>query len=341
MRTDSGQPVRPGRRDLLRILAVGGAAAATWKLGLLGRSGVGPVTRSRVLMGTVVNLTVVGDDRVAAESAVDATLGRMAGLEGLLSRYRDDSEVARLNATGRVDNASSALLEVLRLAESVSRLGEGAFDITIQPVLDLYRGRPSGTGPLPAPESIERALALVGQRNLHIDGTSVTLDRTGARITLDGIGKGYVVDRGVDTLKEHGCPDVFVEAGGDLVAGGEKGGGIPWRVGIRGPRPGLALLAAFDARNKAVATSGDYMQPFTEDYAQHHILDPRTGTSAPEMASATVVAPDAATADALATLVMVLGPRRGRELLEEQADCEGHFVSKSLEVTRTSGFELV
>ena len=341
MRTDSGQPVRPGRRDLLRILAVGGAAAASWRLGLFGRRGGGPVTRSRVLMGTIVNLTVVGDDRVAAENAVDATLGRMAGLEALLSRYRDDSEVARLNATGRVDDASSALLEVLRLAERVSRLGDGAFDITIQPVLDLYRDRGSGRGPLPTAESIERAVALVGRRNVRIDGTTVTLERTGARITLDGIGKGYVVDRGVDTLKDHGFPDVFVEAGGDLVAGGQKVGDTPWRVGIRGPRPGLALLAAFDAQNKAVATSGDYMQPFTEDYAQHHILDPRTGSSAPETASATVVASDAATADALATLVMVLGPRRGRELLEAQADCEGYLVSKSLEVTRTSGFESV
>jgi len=341
MRTDSGQPVRPGRRDLLRILAVGGAAAATWKLGFHGRSGAGPVTRSRVLMGTVVNLTVVGDDRAAAENAVDATLGRMAGLEALLSRYRGDSEVARLNTTGRVDDASPALLEVLRLADSVSRLGDGAFDITIQPVLDLYRDRASGAGRLPSPESIERALALVSHRNVRIDGRTVTLDPSGARITLDGIGKGYVVDRGVDTLKEQGFPDVFVEAGGDLVAGGSKGGGTPWRVGIRGPRPGLALLAAFDAKNRAVATSGDYMQPFTEDYTQHHILDPRSGTSAPETASATVVAPDAATADALATLVMVLGPRRGRELLEERVDCEGYLVSKSLEVTRTSGFELV
>ena len=87
-----------------------------------------------------------------------------------------------------------------------------------------------------------------------------------------------------------------------------------------------------------MATSGDYMQPFSRDYAQHHILDPRTGYSAPELASATVVASDAATADALATLAMVLGPRRARELLEDLPDCEGYLVSKDLEVTRTSGF---
>jgi thiamine biosynthesis lipoprotein len=116
---------------------------------------------------------------------------------------------------------------------------------------------------------------------------------------------------------------------------------VPWRVGIRRPRPGVALQARFEASNRAVATSGDYMQPFTTDYAQHHILDPRTGYSAPELASSTVSAPNAVTADALATLTMVLGPRRGRDLIEALPDCEAYFVSKNLDVTRTSGFEVV
>jgi thiamine biosynthesis lipoprotein len=260
----------------------------------------------------------------------------MAELEGLLSRYRDDSEVSRLNAGRTIDRASDALLDVLRLADRISRMGDGAFDVTIQPVLDLRRGRHE-----PQREQIEQATAQVDFRAVHIDGKSVALGRPGMRVTLDGIGKGYVVDRAVEVLKSRGFPNVFVEAGGDLVASGDKGGGAPWRVGIRAPRNGVALLASFDARNSAVATSGDYMQPFTRDYAQHHIVDPRTGYSAPELSSATVIAPDAATADALATLVMVLGPRRGRELLEDMADCDGYLVTKGLEVTRTSGFEVL
>lgn len=124
------------------------------------------------------------------------------------------------------------------------------------------------------------------------------------------------------------------------MAGGHRLSGGPWRIGIRRPRPGLALQARFEARERAVATSGDYMQPFTADFAQHHILDPRTGRSAPELASATVLAPDAATADGLATLAMVLGPRRARALLEDLPGCEGYLVGKGLEVTRTSGFVL-
>lgn len=341
MKTESAFRRLPTRRDALRILAIGGAAGVAWRLGLLSRSSSGAVSRSRVLMGTGVHITVLGDDREAAEAAVDATLQRMAGLEDLLSRHRADSELSLLNRTGRLDRASEPLLDVLRLSEHVCRLGDGAFDVTVQPVLDLYRDRLRAVGALPAESDVERAVALVGHRELRIDGLSVTLGRPGMRVTLDGVGKGYVVDRGVDELRSRGFSDVFVEAGGDLLASGDKGPGTPWRIGIRAPRPGLSLQARFDASNRAVATSGDYMQPFTPDYTQHHILDPRTGYSAPDLASSTVIASDAATADALATLTMVLGPRKGRELLESFPDCEGYFVSKNLEVTRTSGFSVV
>jgi thiamine biosynthesis lipoprotein len=341
LNTDSPTRTFPTRRDVLRILAVGGAAGVAWKLGLFDRTRVPSVTRSRELMGTEVNLTVLGDDPDAAAGAADATLQRMSELEGLLSRYRPDSDVSQLNSTGRIEGASDALLDVLELAQSISCLGDGAFDITIQPVLDLYRSHLQERRGVPAGEALERARASVDHRGVRIEDGTVTLDRSGMSITLDGVGKGYIVDRGVAVLKERGFVNVFVEAGGDLVAAGDKGSGTPWRIGIRNPRPGLALQARFDVRNSSAATSGDYMQPFTPDYSQHHIVDPRTGYSPPELASSTVVGPDAATADALATLTLVLGPRKGRELLEDLPGCEGYFVSKDLDVTRTSGFTVV
>jgi thiamine biosynthesis lipoprotein len=292
-------------------------------------------------MGTGVHLTVLGDDRDSAEAAADATLGRMADLEALLSRHQPASELSRLNATGSLTDASDAILENLGMAQRFSGLGDGAFDVTIQPVLDLYREHSGRADELPPAAQIEQALDRVDHRSVRIEGRTVTLGRDGMRVTLDGIGKGYIVDRGVTVLKQRGFDNVFVEAGGDLVAGGTKRGATPWRIGIRHPRPGVALLARFNASNRAVATSGDYMQPFTADHAQHHILDPRTGRSAPELASSTVAAPNAATADALATLTMVLGPRKGGDLIEALPDCEAYFVTKNLEVVRTSGFDVV
>jgi len=341
MKKDSESRSFPSRRDVLRILAVGGVAGLGWKLGLFGGKSSDAVTRSRVLMGTLVHLTVVGDDRESAEAAAESTLERMARLESLLSGYRDDSELARLNATGRLEDASDALLDVVRRADEISRLGDGAFDITVLPVLRLYRDATRAASGLPAGEAIEQALERVDHRALRVEGRTVSFDRPGMAITIDGVGKGYVVDQGVAELRGRGFANVFVEAGGDLMASGEKGGGRAWRVGIRNPRAGSALQARFDTRNHAVATSGDYMQAFTPDYSLHHILDPRTGRSAPELASSTVIAPDAATADALATLTMVLGAARSRELLESLPGCEGYFVSKSLDVTRTTGFTLV
>ncbi len=329
------------RRNVLSILAVGGAAGVAWKLGLFDGQRGAAVSRSRLLMGTEVNLRVLGDDREATSAAADATLARMAELESLLSRYRDDSEVSRLNATARVEEPSDALLDVLRISERIWRLGDGAFDVTVGPVLALYQDHLERRLGLPAAEAVEEAVSRVDQRAVRVDDATVTIDRPGMRLTLDGVGKGYIVDRGADVLKERGFPNVYVEAGGDLSACGDRGSGTPWRIGIRNPRPGLALQARFDARDSAVATSGDYMQPFTPDYSQHHIVDPRTGYSAPGLASSTIVAPDAATADALATLTMVLGPDRSLDLLEDLPGCEGYLVTKNLEVVRTSGFAVL
>ena len=153
-------------------------------------------------------------------------------------------------------------------------------------------------------------------------------------LTLDGIGKGFVVDAGVAELKRHGFPRVLVEAGGDLLAAGRR-----WRIGIRHPRPAdSALLGRIEAQDVAVATSGDYFQPFKRDRSLHHILDPRTGVSALGLCSATVLAPTAVRADALATLAMTLDPRPARDLLEALPGCEGCLVTKAGDVVRTTGF---
>jgi len=329
------------RREVLTIVAVGGGAGLAWSLGLFGRSRGAVVTRSRQLMGTVVNLTAVGDDREAAEAAVEAALGRMSELESQLSRFRSESEVSRLNRTGRVEGASDDLIELLRLADRISRLGDGAFDVTVQPLLELYRKQLAEHHRLPPPTAVEATLERVDYRNVHIQGRNVSLARSGAAITIDGIGKGYIVDQGVAVLKARGFPNVLVEAGGDLLASGQRAPGRPWRIGIRRPRHGArGLQARVDARDRAVTTSGDYMQPFTPDFAQHHILDPRTGSSSPELASSTVVAPTAALADGLSTLTMALGPRQSLALLEDLSGCEGYLVTKDLRVVMTSGFTL-
>lgn len=322
------------------MLGLSAAAASALAVGRRGPSSAQTVIRSTWLMGTSARLTVVGTDRDEAEAAADATLAEMERLEAVLSAYRPDTPLSRLNAAGRLADPEPALLEVLTLAERISTLGEGAFDLTVQPLLDLYDARRGGPS-LPSPAAVEAARALVDHRGVHVDPTAVTLARPGMRITVDGIATGYILDRGTAVLRARGFPNVLVDVGGDIVARGERAPGRAWRIGLRHPRPGPALVGTFEVRDAAVATSGDYLHAFTADYARHHIVDPRTGWSPPELASATVIAPDAATADALSTLAFVLGARRARDLLEALPGCEGCFLDKELRMTRTAGFRLV
>lgn len=329
------------RREALKILAFGGAAGLVWQYGFgRRRGGFDPIARSRIMMGTMVNLTLLGRDPAASEAAAEATFSRMGELEAQLSGHLPDSEVSCLNREGNVESASQALCDVLRLADWLSRLGDGAFDVTVQPVLQVYRHHLSTGHRLPGAADVRKALEHVDYSSVRVDGRRVSFQRAAMAVTLDGIAKGYIVDEATAVLKGRGFENVLVEAGGDLVAGGEKSPGQAWKIGIRGPRPGKQIQARLDARNCAVTTSGDYLQPFTPDFVEHHIIDPRVGHSPRELASSTVVAPSAAMADGLSTLAMVLGAQGSRKIIEDLPGCEGYFVSKNLKVTKTSGFAL-
>lgn len=289
-------------------------------------------------MGTQINLIVYGPDCDTAEKAVHETFSRMEEAIGCLSRHNRESELSALNRNGNLDNPSKDLHNVLLLARQVSDLTHGSFDITVLPLLELYKNR-KDSGSLPTGNELNSTLELVDYRNVALTPSSIHFRKKGMGVTLDGIGKGYIVDQGIDTLRALGFDSVYVEAGGDLMVTGPKEGNKPWRIGIRNPRPGKAgKLIAIGVTHQAVATSGDYMQAFTPDLRFHHIIDPRTGISPPELASATVTAPTVALADALATAAMVLGPDKSRALLESIPGCEGLFIGKDLQRYQTAGF---
>ncbi|ADH84755.1 FAD:protein FMN transferase [Desulfurivibrio alkaliphilus] len=324
------------RRSALKIFALAGAAGAFGLTFAGGERGWQVVRRGQVLMGTPVDLVVYSRDRDQAQAAVAATLARMGELESRLSRFNPDSEVGRLNRSGEIDEAGEDLLAVLALAQQVSAKSDGAFDITTLPLLLRHQ-----QGLTADPDQIAAARRAVAYEQLQVGKRRVRLGRPGMGITLDGIGKGYIVDRGVDTLAAHGFDRVYVAAGGDLVARGGKPRNEPWRIGIAPPRPGMNReLAVVAGDNLAVATSGDYLQHFSADYRHHHIINPRTGFSPPQLASCTVTAPDAALADALATACLVLGLPDSLDLLAAFPGCEGYFIDKDLKVRHTDGFRV-
>lgn len=331
-------PKRISRRNFLQIIAVGAVVGATAKLGFDALTAPEPATATRLLMGTVVNLTVISHDKATAQAAIDATLNRMAQLEGVLSRFKPESQLSQLNRDSQLDNAHPALINLIAQARQLSDLSGDAFDITVKPLLDLYQQHQADDS-LPSEAETAAVLERVDYRKIQVDGERITFAHAGMAITLDGIAKGFIVDEGVAVLKGAGFGNVLVEAGGDLLASGQKSAGEAWQIGVQSPRkaqPGL--LATLDVQNQAVATSGDYMQAFTSDLSHHHILDPRTGYSAPELAGATIIAPSAMMADGLATAAMVLGPEASLSLVERLPHCQACLVDKDLHQFSTVDF---
>jgi len=325
------------RRQFLKIIAFSGAAGLAFKYGLGSLTADQVVSETRLLMGTVVNLKLVGSDPKSAAMAVNACLNRMTELEAVLSRFQPESQLSRLNQAGMLSDAHPALLGLVKQSLDLSKLTDGAFDITVKPLLDLYQATP---GVLPTSWQIEQALKLVDHGLLDMSGDRIAFQHPGMSITLDGIAKGFIVDEGVAMLKENGFENVMVEAGGDLMGLGEKASQLPWKIGLQAPRSDMgSLMATFNVQNQAVATSGDYMQSFTADFANHHIIDPRIGHSSPELASVSVTAPTAALADGLATAVMVMG-KAGLGVIEQMAGYEAFAVTKDLTELKTSGFQI-
>ncbi len=329
-----------GRRDFLKIVAAAGALGVTAKLGLSILSAPAVVEETRVLMGTVVNLTVYGVDHSAVKKAVESCFSRMQGLESVFSRYRSDSQLSRLNQRSELSNPAQEFVEVIESALTIGHRTEGAFDITVKPVLDLYqRYHREGKG-LPPQQEVHQKLSFVDYRKVLIRKDSLKLIDLGMAITLDGIAKGYIIDRGVEILREQGYENILVEAGGDLSAAGQKSTDMPWEIGILSPREDRKEFSTRVAiRNRALATSGDYMQSFSEDRRYHHIIDPQCGYSSPALASVSVIASSGMLADGYATAVMAMGPDRGRELIKSLPEVEAMMISKSMEVLKTSGFD--
>jgi thiamine biosynthesis lipoprotein len=318
------------RRDFLKITAVAGAAVgmgATVR-SLLQAKGFHKVSETHQLMGTIVNFVVVAESENAARDAIQNTVDEMRRLIQMYDYRQADSPLGRLNANGITHHTPPELIATIQQSLHFSLLSQGAFDVTVKPVIDALReNRPDG----------QKLIELVDYRQLSVNGDTVALSSPGMSVTLDGIAKGSVVDSGVAVLRQLGFEDVLVEAGGDMMAKGSPNGEA-WRVGIAHPRAQGEFIATISVQNRAVATSGDYMNYFSDDYSSYHIIDPRNGRSPATLASATVIAPSVAEADALSTTLMVLGVQDGLALIEKLPNTAALLVTKDLQIYRSPNF---
>lgn len=278
------------------------------------------VQATRRAMTTFVAVTVEDRSRLRAEEAVAAAFGEMERLAALFTRFEAASPVGVLNGEGRLADPPPELRLVVSRGLELHRLSGGAFDPTVAPLVDLYQLHFAAHGGPPDEAERRSVRELVGARHLRLDDAGCRLQRRGMALTLDGIAKGYIVDRMVETLAAHGVRHALVNAGGDLRALGGRGGGRPWRVGVQDPRWPEATVETIALAGAAVATSGDYVRFHDLERRWHHTVVPSTGDSPPAIASVSVRAATAMDADALATAVFVLGTEAGCRLLETLPD---------------------
>ncbi len=284
------------------------------------------VSRSRLVMGTVVEITAIGSDSDRVAAAVVEAFVEMERIERLMSPHLAQSDVARLSAATGPLEVTPETAEVVALGLQVALASGGAFDLTLgrlKALWDVEGEQPQ----IPEAAGIGRALLGIGPRALQLQGQKVEKADPLLAVDLGGIAKGYAIDRALALLQRSGVGSASINAGGDLRLLGDRQG-RPWRIGIQHPRKAGQLLATLELTDAAVVTSGDYERFFEQDGVRyHHLFDPRTGYPAKLCQSVTLVAPNAMLADALATAVFVLGPQQGLALLEQFPGAEALVVA--------------
>ncbi len=288
----------------LALLLTPAAAFAEW------------IGDARPMMGTEVSVYLWSDDPQAGRAALEAVFLEASRIDRLMSTYKDESEISEINrqAAQSAMVVGEELYELIRRSIEISRLTDGAFDITYDSVGQYYDFRRQQR---PDEQTVESELPNIDFRHLQLNDEARTVGfrQAGVRINLGGIAKGYVVERGIDILRSRGVNNAIVTAGGDSRLLGDRRG-RPWMVGIRDPRKEGEVAISVPLEDEAVSTSGDYERFFDEDGVRyHHIIHPGTGTPAGGVHSATVFGSDAVVTDALSTSVFVMGVDKGLRMI--------------------------
>jgi len=296
--------------------------------------------KSKVLMDTLITISVVSGSGDKAEKAIDKAFGEIEKLDRLLNFFSDSSELSEINRNAglKAVAASPETFEVIEKAIYASGKTNGAFDVTIGSVTTLWDFHKRVK---PEDKQIKERLPLVNYKNIILNkkSSSVYLKKSGMLMDLGGAAKGYAADRAVDVLKKQGIKSGLVSIAGDIKAFGLKPDLKPWKVGIRNPRAenkADEIMAAIELTDLAISTSGDYERYFIiEGKRYHHILNPKTGYPAEGCQSVSIIAKDGYVTDAFSTGIFILGTEKGIKLLEEMG-LDGIIVDKNGKIHTTS-----
>ena len=309
-------------------------------LGLVAPCHAAVVKEARSLLGTLVEITVIDPDESKALRAKDQAFAEIRRIEDLMSYYRPNSEVSRINAApaGQEVRVSPEVFGLLDHAQTISCLTQGAFDITFAPLWELW-GKCAKERRLPSSVELAQAKSSVDYRKVCLmrKTQEVKLMLPGMRINLGGIAKGYAVARAGRVLQDQGLDNYLVNIGGDILARGEGREGKGWRIGIQHPRRSGDLIGMLWIKDGCSLTSGDYERYFQIDGKRyHHIIDARSGYPAPGCSAVTILAPRLSHDYLPSVAVFLLGPDRGLALLQDRPEMAGLIITSEGRVLTTS-----
>ena len=279
------------------------------------------------IMGTAINVELWNEDPSTGRVLIHAVMDEMRRIDDLMSTYKADSELSRVNAGASKApvKVSSELFRLIGEALKYSDITQGAFDITYASAGQYYDYR---KGIKPDDKQLAELLPEINYHHVRLDAehTTVQFLQSGVRIDLGGIAKGYAVDRGIAILQAAGIENALVSAGGDTRVIGRHWD-HQWMIGIRNPRDHDGIVTRIPLENAAISTSGDYERYFEKDGIRyHHILNPATGKSPHEVHSSSIIGNRATDTDALSTSVFVMGVEKGLALIDSLPDTEAIII---------------
>lgn len=298
------------------------------------------ISKTGFLFDTVVSVTLYG---TSDETILEECFLQMQKYENLLSKTAEGSDIWKINhSDGASVTVSPETAKLLSLADTYASRSDGAFDVTIAPVVSLWNFSGEEPHTIPDPAEIAEALTHVDYHNLILDGTTVTLSDPLSQVDLGGIAKGFIADCIRDWFIENGISCGLINLGGNILTFGKKPDGSSWNIAVRKPfgtsEESIAVIPS--QTGISVVTSGTYERYFEQDgILYHHILDPDNGYPVSNgLTSVTILSASSAEADALSTACFVLGLKKGMELIESIDTAEALFITEDLTLYKSSGF---
>ena len=306
----------------------------------------------REVMGTFARIIAIAADSKTAEKSIEAAFAEIRKVDELMSDYKSDSQISRINRDGfgQAVPVSQSTFHVLQRSIEFSKLSEGAFDVTIGPVVDLWRSAAEANS-VPTPAELRLARSKVGYEKIILDANELTIRLAvdGMRLDLGGIAKGYAIDRAIEAMQQNASTGSMVDIGGDIRCfGTPPKGRDKGLIGLQDPNVApddistANTLLVLNVTDAAIATSGGYRRfALIEGKKYSHIFDTKTACSSDKLTSVTIISKDAITADALATSVSVMGPEKGLALIEKIPQTEAILIPRQYpsQLIKTGGAE--